>query len=155
MGKEDSEKSFMCRFSALVTASVTMDEIFRVTKSLQQAKHKIESNSKVHEKTGSPSVVIGDLVVIKSKGAPSAREVANKKRLCSACGLAGHTKRTCMGSKSAELHASAHKVDCSQVSEPKVPPVVGNEPGPILSLSQLKIPIGGHQWLLQVWMYLL
>ena len=103
--KEDNSKLFLLRYGALCSASCwmsflgaknlldflsTRDEICRITNNLERKSCMMEIGSSFV-----PKDIIGDPVMVKTKGAPPKRKKEKKERHCSKCRLFGHTRRTC------------------------------------------------------------
>ena len=106
--EEDSDRAFLLRYGALCSASQWMN--FLGAKKLHLFRKAMEGICRLSEElehecgieAGSSSELskkIGDPSVAKTKGAPAARKDGKKKRHCSNCFEAGHTKRNCRRGK--------------------------------------------------------
>ncbi|XP_057757619.1 protein FAR1-RELATED SEQUENCE 5-like [Arachis stenosperma] len=125
---ECSEREFLLRQGALHSASQWFSflvahspGLFNTTMSgIRALCEQIEAacDQKGPSAKGRDTPSVKDPVVVKTKGAPWIKKMSGRKRRCSMCRKAGHTKRHCIGKRGVNMQADPQVDEKEQINLP-------------------------------------
>ncbi|RYQ84442.1 hypothetical protein Ahy_B10g103777 [Arachis hypogaea] len=109
----------------------TMKEVCRLIREIET-----KTSKKQHTEEAPTQSIIGDLSVVKTKGAPKLKKDEKGRRKCKNCGKEGHTKRTCSIIGKEETQATNQELNTT-IDEAKTHEVMSASGTPYFLLTQI------------------